>query len=38
MRGALAVSTVGQFAHHLSRSLQRKNAVPTVIADVENAT
>src|SRR5438552_19105052 len=35
MRGALAVSTVGQFAHHLYRSLQRKNAVPTVIADVE---
>src|SRR5262249_30602939 len=36
MRGALAVRTVGQFAHHLHRSLQRKNAVPTVIADVQS--
>jgi len=27
---------VDQCAHHLYRSLQRKNAVPTVITDVEN--
>src|SRR6266478_109631 len=36
MRGALAVRTVGQFAHYLYRSLERKNAVPTVIADVQS--
>src|SRR5712691_11783044 len=36
MRGALAVRTVGSLAHHLHRSLQRKNAVPTGIADVQS--
>src|SRR5215831_10134468 len=36
MRGALAVRAVGQFTHHLHRALQRKNAVPTVIADVQS--
>src|SRR5215813_9434672 len=34
-RGALAVRAVGQLAHHLHRPLQRKNAVSTVIADVQ---
>src|SRR5712691_563608 len=36
MRGAMVVRAVGSFAHHLHRSLQRKNAVPTVIADVQS--
>jgi hypothetical protein len=36
MRGAMAVSTVGQCAHHLHRSLERKKAVPTVIAEVQS--
>src|SRR5499427_2117585 len=35
-RGALAVRAVGQLAHHLHRPLQRKNAVSTVIADVQS--
>src|SRR3989442_7106853 len=36
MRGTLAVRAVGSFAHHLHRYLQRKNAVPTVIAELES--
>src|SRR5712691_931569 len=36
MRRAMAVRAVGSLAHHLHRSLQGKNAVPTVIADVQS--
>src|SRR5258706_4301772 len=36
MRGTLEVRAVGQLAHYLHRPLQRKNAVPTVIADVQS--
>jgi len=36
MRRAMAVRAVGSLAHHLPRSLQRKNAVPTVIAEVQS--
>src|SRR5215831_15762775 len=36
MRGAPEGRAVGQLAHHLHRPLQRKNAVPTVIADVQS--
>jgi hypothetical protein len=36
LRGTMAVGAVGSCAPHLHRSLQRTNAVPTVIADVES--
>jgi hypothetical protein len=35
-RGALAVRAVGQLAHHFHRPLQGKNAVSTMIADVQS--
>jgi hypothetical protein len=35
-RGAPEVRAVGQLAHHFHRPLQGKNAVATVIADVQS--